>query len=194
MTFPVASSPQRRLLEALTRRSLQDKISINNNRSIARHSTSSTKALSLYWSSSSVSSVSSSSSSSFKSQRFSTQVQQEKQETFLTGTSSLYAEQLYEQYLVDPTSVHESWQKYFQNIDGGVAFDVTEYNRPTSIPGKRALAATVVRVLLYYLSLLMICTCITVVWVVAFAEDGDYETYVYYISLECEDRINLSHC
>ncbi len=73
---------------------------------------------------------------------FSTRVQEA--ETFLNGTSSLYAEQMYEQYLQDPSSVHESWQKYFQNVEGGVAFDAGDYSRPTSIPGKRALAATVV--------------------------------------------------
>ena len=37
-------------------------------------------------------------------------------ETFLTGTSGLYAEQMYEQYQLDPNSVHESWRKYFDTV------------------------------------------------------------------------------
>ena len=37
------------------------------------------------------------------------------QETFLTGTSSLYAEEMYERYLQDPQSVEESWRVYFEN-------------------------------------------------------------------------------
>ena len=65
-------------------------------------------------------------------------------ETFLSGTSSLYAEQMLEQYEEDPNSVHPSWKKYFDNLQQGVNFNQEEYSRPTVIPGKRQVAQTVV--------------------------------------------------
>lgn len=40
-------------------------------------------------------------------------------ESFLSGTSSVYAEQMYEQWRHDPASVHASWRIYFQNLEGG---------------------------------------------------------------------------
>jgi 2-oxoglutarate dehydrogenase N-terminus len=84
-----------------------------------------------------------SSSSLVRRSLLSTKVQEA--ETFLNGTSSLYAEQLYEQYQQDPASVHESWKQYFDGVEAGSAFDAGDYSRPTSIPGKWAMAATVVR-------------------------------------------------
>lgn len=63
-------------------------------------------------------------------------------ETFLNGTSSLYAEQMFEQYEQDPNSVHPSWKKYFDNLQGGVAFHQDDYSRPSIIPGKRQVAQT----------------------------------------------------
>jgi 2-oxoglutarate dehydrogenase E1 component len=71
---------------------------------------------------------------------FSTKAQQS--ETFLNGTSSLYAEQMYEMYVQDPSSVHESWRKFFDNEQNGVTFDVNDYNQPTAIPGKRSVAVS----------------------------------------------------
>lgn len=59
-------------------------------------------------------------------------------ETFLSGTTSLYAEQMYELYSEDPNSVHPSWKQYFDNLDKGVTFSVDDYSRPTTIPGRRA--------------------------------------------------------
>lgn len=53
-------------------------------------------------------------------------------ESFLTGTSSLYAEQMYEQYLADPASVHGSWKRYFDNLQEGVPYDENEFNKPTA--------------------------------------------------------------
>jgi 2-oxoglutarate dehydrogenase E1 component len=76
---------------------------------------------------------------------FSTRAQQS--ETFLNGTSSLYAEQMYEMYRQDPTSVHESWRKFFENDEKGVTFDINDYNQPTAIPGKRSVAVASVRLL-----------------------------------------------
>lgn len=69
---------------------------------------------------------------------FSTKAQEA--ETFLTGSTSLYAEQMYEQYLENPNSVHPSWKKYFDNLEKGVKFSVEDYSRPSTIPGKRAVA------------------------------------------------------
>ena len=66
-------------------------------------------------------------------------------ETFLNGTSSLYAEQMYEQFEEDPNSVHPSWKKYFENLQQGVAFDQDDYSRPTVVPGKRMVAQAAVR-------------------------------------------------
>ncbi len=43
------------------------------------------------------------------------------QESFLSGTSSVYAEQMYEQWRKDPQSVHASWRIYFQNLEGGAS-------------------------------------------------------------------------
>jgi hypothetical protein len=65
-------------------------------------------------------------------------------ESFLSGTSSLYAEQIYDQYSENPDSVHASWKQYFDNLQEGVAFSQEDYNRPTSVPGKRSVAVTAV--------------------------------------------------
>lgn len=41
------------------------------------------------------------------------------QESFLNGTSSIYAEQMYDQWKKDPSSVHASWRSYFENLENG---------------------------------------------------------------------------
>lgn len=69
-------------------------------------------------------------------------------ETFLSGTSSLYAEQMLEQYEQDPNSVHPSWKQYFDNLQEGVAFNQEDYSRPTIVPGKRQVAKAAVSRLL----------------------------------------------
>lgn len=63
-------------------------------------------------------------------------------ESFLNGTSSLYAEQMYDQYCENPDSVHPSWKKYFENDQAGVQFHHDDYSRPSTVPGKRAAAST----------------------------------------------------
>lgn len=73
---------------------------------------------------------------------FSTQAQEA--ETFLSGTSSVYAEQMYEMYLEDPETVHPSWKQYFDNLENGIAFSVEDYSRPSTIQGKRAVANSAV--------------------------------------------------
>lgn len=59
-------------------------------------------------------------------------------ETFLTGSSSLYAEQMYENYKQDPNSVHETWRKYFDDLDSGKEYDEQAFNRPTVVTSNRA--------------------------------------------------------
>lgn len=54
-------------------------------------------------------------------------------ESFLTGASSLYAEQMYENWCEDPNSVHETWRKYFQDMEGGIAYNESNFNRPTVV-------------------------------------------------------------
>lgn len=54
-------------------------------------------------------------------------------ETFLTGSSSLYAEQMYENYCQDPNSVHETWRKYFDDMEQGESYDENAFNRPTVV-------------------------------------------------------------
>jgi 2-oxoglutarate dehydrogenase E1 component len=67
---------------------------------------------------------------------FSTAPQYEEEEheseSFLTGTSSLYAEAMWESYQEDPNSVHESWRSYFDNLSQGKPFDASLYNSPTT--------------------------------------------------------------
>ena len=43
------------------------------------------------------------------------------QESFLSGTSSVYAEHMYDQWRKDPQSVHASWRIDFQNLEGGAS-------------------------------------------------------------------------
>ncbi len=54
-------------------------------------------------------------------------------ETFLTGSSSLYAEQMYENYMADRNSVHETWRKYFDDLDEGKNYEEKYFNRPTVV-------------------------------------------------------------
>jgi 2-oxoglutarate dehydrogenase E1 component len=53
-------------------------------------------------------------------------------ESFLTGTSSIYAEEMYDRYMNDPSSVHESWKHYFDTLAAGQPYDPMAYNRPTA--------------------------------------------------------------
>ena len=85
--------------------------------------------------------VSPTAASSRLSGLFSTQAQEA--ETFLSGTSSLYAEQMYDLYQEDPDSVHPSWKQYFENLDKGIAFSADDYSRPSTIPGRRATSVEV---------------------------------------------------
>lgn len=44
-------------------------------------------------------------------------------ESFLSGTSSVYAEQMLAAYKKDPNAVHVSWRAYFENLERGVGHD-----------------------------------------------------------------------
>ena len=64
------------------------------------------------------------------------------EESFLTGTSSVYAEQMLEWYERDPASVHESWRQYFDNLQKGIAFDPADYSKPSQVlPEKKVATA-----------------------------------------------------
>jgi 2-oxoglutarate dehydrogenase E1 component len=43
-----------------------------------------------------------------------------KVDSFLSGSNSVYVEQMYDAWKRDPSSVHLSWQAYFSNLDVGV--------------------------------------------------------------------------
>lgn len=42
-------------------------------------------------------------------------------EPFMNGSSSVYIEQMYENWRQDPGSVHASWDAYFRNVEAGAA-------------------------------------------------------------------------
>jgi 2-oxoglutarate dehydrogenase E1 component len=62
-----------------------------------------------------------------------------KVDSFLNGSTSLYAEQMYEAWLTDPTSVHVSWQTYFSNMDNNVD-PVAAFRGPPQIVGSTGVA------------------------------------------------------
>jgi 2-oxoglutarate dehydrogenase N-terminus len=61
-------------------------------------------------------------------------------ESFLNGTSSLYAEQMMELYQQDPSLVHASWKKYFDNLNDGLPFQENDYLNPTTAAAARKVA------------------------------------------------------
>jgi 2-oxoglutarate dehydrogenase E1 component len=65
-------------------------------------------------------------------------------ETFLSGTSSTYAEHMYEQYQVDPNSVHPSWKKYFENFEQGLPFQETEFQNPSTAAAPKKVAVRII--------------------------------------------------
>lgn len=55
-------------------------------------------------------------------------------DSFLSGTSSLYAESMLERYEVDPASVPESWRLYFEGMEGKEhAADELVFDQPTMV-------------------------------------------------------------
>mmetsp|Transcript_9443 Transcript_9443/g.14516 ORF Transcript_9443/g.14516 Transcript_9443/m.14516 type:complete len:1074 (+) Transcript_9443:233-3454(+) len=69
---------------------------------------------------------------------------QHENESFLTGSSSLYAEQMWEQYSQDPQSVHESWKKYFDDLQSGVPYVEEAFDQPTAVPPTKTSARATV--------------------------------------------------
>lgn len=41
--------------------------------------------------------------------------------SFATGSNSIYFDQMYERWRKDPSSVHASFQAYFENVEKGVS-------------------------------------------------------------------------
>ena len=68
--------------------------------------------------------------------------QVEEQESFLTGTSSVYAEQMMDLYEQDPSLVHESWRQYFDNLNKGIAFASEDYSKPTAVINEKTRAVS----------------------------------------------------
>uniref|UniRef100_A0A0N4U861 2-oxoglutarate dehydrogenase, mitochondrial n=1 Tax=Dracunculus medinensis TaxID=318479 RepID=A0A0N4U861_DRAME len=54
-----------------------------------------------------------------------------KAEPFMNGTSAVYIEQMYDCWKKDPSSVHASWNAYFQNVEQGLR-PGSAYNAPPS--------------------------------------------------------------
>lgn len=63
-------------------------------------------------------------------------------ESFLSGSSSIYIEEMYEAWRVDPSSVHKSWDVYFKQVEAGAA-PGTVYVPPPSISSTGALTVPV---------------------------------------------------
>lgn len=55
-------------------------------------------------------------------------------DNFANGTNAAYAEQMYEQWRIDPQSVHASWNAYFTNLEGGAE---QAYQAPPSLGKSR---------------------------------------------------------
>ena len=66
--------------------------------------------------------------------------EQHESESFLTGTSSLYAEQMYENYMQDRMSVHETWRQYFDDLEAGKEYSESQFNRPTVVTSQKKTA------------------------------------------------------
>ena len=94
---------------------------------------------------------------------FSSEIQPlHEKESFLTGTSSLYAEQMYEQYLENPSSIHPSWKMYFDTIEDGLPYDESAFNKPTAAASSVKRAIYGVRLEDFLHSLFVACVCVCV--------------------------------
>ena len=84
-------------------------------------------------------------------------------ESFLSGTSSVYAESMYELYQQDPNSVHKSWKQYFDNIESGIAYEESQYDKPTGAkPTSKAAIAAMSGVREVLALLYCLCACVFV--------------------------------
>ena len=64
-------------------------------------------------------------------------------ESFLSGSSANYIDDMYEAWQADPGSVHKSWQSVFKNIDGGLPAGKTFQPPPTIRTGETLGSAVV---------------------------------------------------
>ncbi|VDK27511.1 unnamed protein product [Gongylonema pulchrum] len=62
-------------------------------------------------------------------------------EPFMNGTSSVYIEQMYDAWRKDPTSVHASWNAYFQNVERGLPPGQAYSAPPRGLPSVQGTAA-----------------------------------------------------
>jgi hypothetical protein len=53
-------------------------------------------------------------------------------EPFLSGTSSVYLEEMFEAWKQDPSTVHKSWDVYFRQVESG-AVPGSAYTRPPTL-------------------------------------------------------------
>lgn len=72
----------------------------------------------------------------------STKVKTHPSESFLSGTSSVYAEQMLAAYKRDPESVHVSWRSYFENLERGMKEDQGAFEPLPTIQSNAAATAT----------------------------------------------------
>jgi 2-oxoglutarate dehydrogenase E1 component len=88
-------------------------------------------------------------------------------ETFLDGTSANYVEEMYDQWLKDPASVHSSWASYFKNVESGAPLgagyavpptiaSANLFPTPTGVPQPSASAAPNEQILLDHMKLMLL--------------------------------------
>jgi 2-oxoglutarate dehydrogenase E1 component len=65
-----------------------------------------------------------------------------KAEPFMTATSGVYIEQMYENWRRDPASVHGSWDAYFRNVDAGLP-PGQAFQSPPAVAGARTTTPSV---------------------------------------------------
>uniref|UniRef100_A0A7E4USU5 2-oxoglutarate dehydrogenase, mitochondrial n=1 Tax=Panagrellus redivivus TaxID=6233 RepID=A0A7E4USU5_PANRE len=59
-------------------------------------------------------------------------------EGFMSGSSSVYIEQMYENWRSDPSSVHKSWDAYFRNVEAGAGPGQAFQPPPSLVPATAA--------------------------------------------------------
>ena len=62
-------------------------------------------------------------------------------EAFLSGTNSVYMEEMYRLWRSDPKAVHASWNAYFKNVDAGLGPGQAYTPPPTLQPGVKSVPA-----------------------------------------------------
>lgn len=66
---------------------------------------------------------------------------QHENESFLSGTNSLYAEEMYDLYLTNPGQVHPSWKRYFDNLHEGKPYREEDFAMPTVAASSSSLSS-----------------------------------------------------